>query len=355
MAIRINQIKDRFKETSLPIIYCNQVIAHDGIIFDGRSFCFDGTVKLIGKAFEPDCQIVEFKNNKLYPAKIYDHALSPQEEIYRAMTLGVRDYVRNNGFAQVVLGLSGGIDSAMVAAIAVDALGADNVLAIMLPSKFTSSSSINDACEVAVRLKIKLITIPINNILGSFINDFDGQVPLDETSITYQNLQSRIRGTILMAKANSSNSLLLTTGNKSEYATGYATIYGDMNGAFNPIKDIYKTELYEIAKYKNSLQNIFPDNILTKAPTAELAANQKDTDSLPPYEILDKILESYLEGGQNKAELSQQFDPKLVERVIRLIHNSEFKRRQAAPGVKVSSKNFEKDRRFPITNAYRDN
>lgn len=349
MAKRIKYAKQIFHETKTPIIYCNQALAQDGIIFDGRSFCFDGNLNIIGKAFSTNCQIIELKENKFYPEKKHNTPLDKNEEIYMVMVMGVQAYIQANGFSKVILGLSGGIDSAMVAAIAVDALGVDNVSALMLPSKFTSAESISDAYIIAERLKITLKSIAINDIVDCFTATMSNASSLNETSVTYQNLQARIRGTILMAEANNTNALLLTTGNKSEYATGYATIYGDMNGAFNPIKDIYKTELYELASYKN----ILPPNILTKAPTAELTPNQKDCDSLPKYTVLDRILEKYIEQNQSKEELYKQFKPELIEQVTRLVKNSEFKRRQSAPGVKISTRSFDKDRRFPITNSYR--
>jgi len=341
---RINIIKARFKETNLPIIYCNQLMAQDGIIFDGRSLCYDGQIKIIGKAFETDQQMVEFKDKQFTTSAPYSYLTDHNAEIYQAMVLGTQYYVRNNGFSKIILGLSGGIDSALVAVIAADALGAENVLAYMLPSQFTSSDSIEDAQELAEKLRIKLTTIKINEIVASFAKE----LAIEKNSITYQNLQSRSRGTILMAEANKHIALLLTTGNKSEYATGYATIYGDMNGAFNPIKDVYKTQLYEIAKYRN----IIPERILTKAPSAELAPEQKDSDSLPEYDILDQILYQYIEEDKSKEQLSQQFDSQIVNKVLKLIKNSEFKRKQSAPGVKISSRNFEKERRMPITNNY---
>lgn len=347
LEMRLQQVKQRFKETKIPIIYCNQARSQDGIVFDGRSFCFDSTMNIIGKAFEPSTTIVEFKNKKFYPHKNYNN-IPPMEEIYKAMIVGVRNYVLDNSFDKVILGLSGGIDSAIVAAIATEALGNKNVSAYMLPSKFTSLDSKEDALAVAKNLNINLTTIEINDIIDSFSNVLNTK----ETTIAYQNLQSRIRGTLLMAESNKNGALLLTTGNKSEYATGYATIYGDMNGAFNPIKDVYKTELYQIAHYINSLKEIFPERILTKAPSAELGFNQKDSDSLPEYPILDKILEQYIEFSKSTEEIFENFDQKTVKQVIKLVKNAEFKRRQSAPGVKISTKNFEKERRFPITNFY---
>lgn len=344
MIRRARQVKQIFKNTKTPIIYCNQISAQDGIIFDGKSFCFDGKLNIIGKAFEENVQLIELVGGKFYSNTSYNSPINPNEEIYRAMVLGVKSYVHENNFSKVILGLSGGIDSAMVAAIAVDALGASNVSAIMLPSKFTSKDSISDAKEIANRLNISLKTIAIDDAVECLTKTIN----VEETSIAHQNLQSRIRGTILMAESNKTGALLLTTGNKSEYATGYTTIYGDMNGAFNPIKDIYKTELYELARYKNAI----PQHLLTKAPSAELAPNQKDSDSLPDYTILDQILEQHIEYNHSQEELSKQFKPAIVEKVLKLVKNSEFKRRQAAPGVKISIKNFEKDRRFPITNHY---
>lgn len=347
---RISCVQKIFKDTNLPVIYCNQVHSQDGIVFDGKSFCFDSSLKIVGKAFEEDIQTIEIKNNKFITNVSYNPSYNFNEDVYLAMVSGTRSYITENGFKKVVLGLSGGIDSAMVAAITVDAIGSENVSAIMLPSKFTSKESIDDADKMAKILGISLKTIQIDGIVSSFVSSMNQNSEIKEESIAHQNLQSRARGVILMAESNRTNALLLTTGNKSEYATGYATIYGDMNGAFNPIKDIYKTELYDLAKYKN----IIPQNIINKAPTAELASNQKDSDSLPEYKILDQILKAHIELDKGFTELSEQFEPELVKRILKLVKNSEFKRRQSAPGVKISRRNFEKDRRYPITNHYID-
>jgi NAD+ synthetase len=342
---RIEKTEQIFKDTYLPILYCNQIAAQDGIVFDGNSFYLDGELNFIGKSFEENIQLIELKDNKFYPQITYAPPSSPYEDIYKAVVFGTRQYVRENNFSKVIIGLSGGIDSAMVACIATDALGAENVSAFMLPTKFTSEQSIIDAKKMAEILNISLKTIAIDEAVSCLLKAI-GEGNKD--SLMYQNLQSRIRGTILMAESNRTGALLLTTGNKSEYATGYATIYGDMNGGFNPIKDIYKTDLYELARYKN----IIPQSIMEKAPSAELAPEQKDSDSLPEYEMLDHILKLHIEQDQGSAELSQQFPVDIVSKVVRLVKNSEFKRRQAAPGVKISTKNFEKDRRFPITNHY---
>ena len=350
MSERIHIVKQRFKETPVPIIYCNQVLGHDGIVFDGRSFCYDGEVKIIGKAFELDQQLVEITNGKFKCSATYNLNINIYDEMFSAMVLGLRDYVQDNGFVKVILGLSGGIDSALVAVIAKQALGSNNVTAYMLPSKFTSRESIEDAEELAKNLGIVLKSIDIKEIFESFLATLSKDTPINKNSITFQNLQSRIRGTILMAKANENNSLLITTGNKSEYATGYATIYGDMNGAFNPIKDLYKTQLYSLVQHLNSTMSIIPERIITKAPSAELAPDQKDSDSLPEYPILDRIIEDHIENNLDKHDLLKKYDLELVQQVIKLVKNSEFKRKQSAPGVKLSKRNFEKDRRYPITN-----
>lgn len=342
---RIEQAKRVFADTSLPILYCNQIAAQDGITFDGNSFCFDGDLKFIGKSFEESAQIIELKNSKFHPCKTYNLP-SSYDNIYKALVFGTKQYVRENGFEKVILGISGGFDSAMVAAIAADAVGSKNVSSFMLPSKFTSQQSIIDAEQLAEILKISLKTIQIDDAFESLLKTIGS---IDSGSLAHQNLQARIRGTILMAESNRTGALLLTTGNKSEYATGYATIYGDMNGGFNPIKDIYKSNLYELAKYKQ----LIPQNILEKEPSAELSEGQKDSDSLPDYKILDQILKLYIEEDQPHEEISKNFPADLVMKVIKLVKNSEFKRRQSAPGVKISSRNFEKDRRMPITNHYK--
>ncbi len=353
MQERVSIVKQRFNETQVPIIYCNQALGHDGMVFDGRSFCYDGEVKVIGKAFETDQQLVEIVDNKFRGTTTYDLNLNIYDEIFDAMVLGLRDYVLGNGFTKVILGLSGGIDSALVAVIAQKAIGKENVTSYMLPSKFTSKESVEDAENIANNLNIIFKSIDISKIFESFLLTLDKDIPIKESSITFQNLQSRIRGTILMAKANETGSLLITTGNKSEYATGYATIYGDMNGAFNPIKDIYKTELYELVRHINKTMNVIPQRVITKAPTAELAPGQKDSDSLPEYPILDRIIEDHIENNLDQYELSKKYDSELVQRIVKMVRKAEFKRKQSAPGVKISKRNFEKERRFPITNLYK--
>jgi len=349
---RIKLVENRFKETQIPIIYCNQALGHDGIIFDGRSFLYDGELTIIGKDFDTNSTIINYTNNKFDASASYAKTNIPYDEIYKATILGVKDYVHDNGFNKVIIGLSGGIDSAIVSVIAAKALGEENVFCYMLPSKFTSDESLQDASLLAKNLGISLDSISIQKTVDELALALSANKKLDQKSITYQNLQSRTRGAILMALANDSNALLLTTGNKSEYATGYATIYGDMNGAFNPIKDLYKTEIFELAKYINSESEIIPDNIIKKEPSAELGVNQKDTDSLPDYDILDQILEQLIEQQKHPKSLYSKFDKNIIDKISTLLKNSEFKRQQSAPGVKISHMQFNKDRRFPITNFY---
>lgn len=374
LAARLDQAKARFAETNLTIIYCNQILGQDGIIFDGGSFIYHKEIKHIMSIFAEEACIVDIKiayssgapdiNIQTIENQQNNNPLILIEEdvIYGAMVLGLRDYISNNQFKSILLGISGGIDSALVALIAVDAIKAENVQLVMLPSEFTSQDSLQDAEQIAKNLATQYQVIPINNILKSAKNTISNITPL-----AHQNLQARIRGMILMTLANSSGSLLLTTGNKSENATGYATLYGDMCGGFNPIKDLYKTDLYKIAKFRNknlpkSIQvnnqatNIIVERIFTKAPSAELSLNQKDSDSLPEYELLDQILQLHIEQNLGRKEIiALGFEIVMVEKILLLVKNSEFKRRQSALGVKLSSCNFEKDRRYPITNNYNDN
>ncbi len=349
--LRQRQIEARYKEHNIPFIFCNQSHSQDGIIFDGQSFCYDGALSIVCNKFTQDDAIVAFEENG-FKCNRKKSVKNIDAEIYEATKFALKTYVQDNGFEKVILGLSGGIDSAIVATICASSIGGKNVTAYMMPSNFTSVESIDDAKILAKQLSIKLITIPINKILDEYVNSMSAQPSKKNQDLMYQNLQARIRGTMLMAEANKNNALLITTGNKSEYATGYATIYGDMNGAFNPIKDIYKTQIFALAKYINSISQIIPQNIIDKAPSAELAENQKDSDSLPEYKILDQILYQYIECNMPKKELYKNFEPAIVDKIIKLVKISEFKRRQSAPGVKISIRNFEKERRFPITNLF---
>ena len=369
---KINQrktiIEDRVTEIKIPFVYVNQFGGQDELVFDGSSLVINGNKEVVFEApsWEENTSVVEFNvSAKKFNDLPFEKAqLSDLENIYMAMVIGLRDYVAKNNFPGVILGLSGGIDSAFCAAVAVDALGKDKVNAYMLPSVYTSKNSLDDAKDCAKRLGIHLDSIPISNTFLSLEDSLEEIFKGLPTDITEENLQSRIRGTILMAISNKIGKMLITTGNKSEVSVGYSTLYGDMNGGFNPIKDIYKTELYTLANWRNlnvpknillTKKNIIPETIISKEPTAELRDNQKDSDSLPPYDQLDQILEGLVEYELSTNELEKKgFSRDEIKKVENLLYVSEYKRRQSAPGVKISLRNFGRDRRYPITNKYRD-
>ena len=369
---KINQrktiIEDRVTEIKIPFVYVNQFGGQDELVFDGSSLVINGNKEVVFEApsWEENTSVVEFNvSAKKFNDLPFEKAqLSDLENIYMAMVIGLRDYVAKNNFPGVILGLSGGIDSAFCAAVAVDALGKDKVNAYMLPSVYTSKNSLDDAKDCAKRLEIRLDSIPISNTFLSLEDSLEEIFKGLPTDITEENLQSRIRGTILMAISNKIGKMLITTGNKSEVSVGYSTLYGDMNGGFNPIKDIYKTELYALANWRNlnvpknillTKKNIIPETIISKEPTAELRDNQKDSDSLPPYDQLDQILEGLVEYELSTNELEKKgFSRDEIKKVENLLYVSEYKRRQSAPGVKISLRNFGRDRRYPITNKYRD-
>lgn len=346
------------KQIRKPFIYVNQVGGQDAIVFDGDSFVMneEGQEVVALSGFEEFGKI--FDSEKKYEALAPQNS-DPLKSIYSACVLGLRDYVQKNGFSKVMLGLSGGIDSALVAVMAVDALGSENVGVYALPSKFNSKTSMDDALDLAQKLGLKLEVISIERTFNTMLETLRDQRVSD---LAKENMQSRIRGNLLMAISNSNGALLLSTGNKSEMATGYATIYGDMCGAFNPLKDIYKTQVFALAKWRN--QNIamisrykkdelIANNIINKAPSAELREGQKDSDSLPEYDILDKILFGLIEEEKSILELKNQgFDENIVKKVAKLMHLSEYKRKQAVIGPKISTMSFDKDRRYPITNKY---
>jgi len=321
--------------TKLPIIYTHMVGGQDEIVFDGASFVLDAKGKLTASLPEFE-EIIAMPNALVKP-------LPKLESQFKAMVLGLRDYVRKTGFQRVVLGLSGGIDSALVAAIAAEALGGKNVRCIILPSKFSSQTSLNDAEACAKSLGVNYETINIEPAVQAFHTMLKDNFAGKTADATEENLQSRARGITLMASSNKHHELLLTTGNKSEMAVGYATLYGDMNGAFNPIKDLYKTEVFEVARWLGSI----PANIISKEPTAELRENQKDSDSLPTYDVLDGILRQLIEGRKVAHEV-QGFDAELVKKIARLVKNSEFKRKQAPMGVKLTACSFGKDWRYQV-------
>jgi len=366
---RLSVAVARVTESGLPLVYVNQVGGQDELVFDGASFVLNADRSM-------PVQLARFREAVVttrweraghgwvcasMPPAPLDEA---EHADYAACVLGLRDYVEKNGFAGVVLGLSGGIDSALCAAIAVDALGARRVRCVMLPYRFTAQESLDDAAQVAKALGVQYEIVPIAAAvegLEASLAPLLAGLPRD---VTEENLQSRARGTILMAISNKFGLMVVTTGNKSEMSAGYATLYGDMNGGFNPIKDLYKTEVYRLARLRNSWKPegalgpdgvVIPENIIVRPPTAELRENQKDQDTLPPYEVLDAVLERLVEREQPIADIvAEGFDRELVLRIDRMLNLAEYKRRQAAPGVKITLRNFGRDRRYPIVNRFRD-
>jgi len=343
------------REHRVPVVYCNLVGGDDELIFDGNSLAFDGSGNLLaqGAAFQEDLLIVELEGRA--PARPQTFQLQePAAALHDALVLGLRDYTRKCGFKSVVLGLSGGIDSAVTACLAVAALGSENVLGVSMPSQFSSKGSIEDARELAKNLGIRWEVVPIQDtfqtLKGSFKELFKG-LPEDTTE---ENIQARIRGTTLMALSNKFGHMLLTTGNKSELAVGYCTLYGDMNGGLGVIADVPKTMVYELARYINRQRQIIPESSLTKPPSAELRANQTDLDTLPPYDVLDAIVKRYVEEAKSAAEIVKEtgYDEKLVRDVVRKIDLNEYKRKQAPPCLRVTTKAFGVGRRVPIAQRY---
>jgi NAD+ synthase len=366
---RTNVAVARVKETGLPLVYLNQVGGQDELVFDGASFVLNGDATLAAQlpAWEERVEVVEMRRaNGAWRCEPASRAILEEREAaaYQACMLGLRDYVNKNGFPGVVMGLSGGVDSALVAALAVDALGPDRVHCVMLPYRYTSNVSLSDAAQCAKALGVKYDVVPIAPAVEGFLTMlgkmFAGRAP----DVTEENVQSRVRGTALMAISNKFGSMVMTTGNKSEMSVGYATLYGDMNGGFNPVKDLYKTEVYRLARWRNGQVpkggmgrsgEVIPQNILTRPPTAELRENQTDQDTLPPYEVLDDILACLVENEMPLKDIvARGHAVETVKKVERLLYLAEYKRRQAAPGVKISARNFGRDRRYPITNRFRE-
>lgn len=342
---RVNIAKARAQETSLPLFYINQWGGQDDLVFDGCSFYMNENGVITTQAPFFENSILDIQAKSKIPAT--DH--QSLNTLYKALVTGTRDYVRKNGFSQIVLGLSGGIDSALVACIAADALGANNVLAVMLPSRYTSDTSNDDAVTLAKNLKIQMDTLQIGDMHDTITRVIEPYMMHDKTGLTDQNMQSRIRGLTLMTIANASGRLVLSTGNKSEMATGYATLYGDMNGAYNPLKDVYKTLVYKIAAADARI----PRSIITKPPSAELKLDQTDQDSLPPYDILDQILNHLIEGEKSIEDcVKLGFSRDTVLDIQRKVFISEYKRRQSPPGPKITTKALGRDRRYPITNGF---
>jgi NAD+ synthase/NAD+ synthase (glutamine-hydrolysing) len=340
------------RKYQVPFLYVNQVGGNDDLVFDGRSCFFDSSGTLIarGRGFEEDLVIADLATPA--PAgSIAKDDFTPEAEIWQALTLGTRDYVHKCGFSSVLLGLSGGIDSGLVATVASQALGPENVLCVLMPSPYTSQASLEDAELLAHNLGVKTITISITEIMQSYDAKLAGPFSGLPADVTEENIQARIRGNLLMALSNKYGSILLTTGNKSELAVGYCTIYGDMSGGLAVISDVPKTFVYRLAEWLNSAtgREIIPARIMKKAPTAELRMGQTDQDTLPPYVVLDAILERYIEQHQSEEELlAQGFDASTVARVLCLVKNAEFKRRQAAPGLKVTDRAFGSGWRMPV-------
>lgn len=348
---RYEVIAQRAKETGLPIIYTNLVGGQDELVFDGASFVLngEGIVTQQLPSFTEALSFVDINHNQPLNAAI-SPKLSLEASVYNALKMGLADYVNKNGFPSVVLGLSGGIDSALTLAIAVDALGADRVKVVLMSSEFTSNMSVDDAIEMAKLIGVKYSQIPIKDLFELFREtlapEFD-DLPFDTAE---ENLQARIRGILLMALSNKFGSIVLTTGNKSEMAVGYSTLYGDMAGGFSLLKDVPKTLVYKLAEYRNNLSKVIPERIITRTPSAELRANQIDQDSLPSYEVLDAIMQSYVEDDLSRqAIIAKGFSEKDVNRVTNLIDHNEYKRRQAPVGVRITQRGFGKDRRYPIT------
>ena len=359
----------RVTESGLPLIYLNQVGGQDELVFDGASFVLnaDRSLGVTASGIRRKHHHVALDQGKVRGwrcAGPIASVVDGDKGDYAACVLGLRDYVNKNGFPGVLMGVSGGIDSALCAAIAVDALGADRVRGVMLPFRFTAQVSLDDAAKLASALGIRYDVLPIAQAVNGFEDILSGTFAGLPRDITEENLQARTRGTLLMAISNKTGMMVVTTGNKSEMSVGYATLYGDMNGGFNPIKDIYKIEVFRLSTLRNSWKpdgalgpagEVIPVNIITRPPTAELRENQTDQDLLPPYEILDAILERLVEREEPLASIvAAGFDREVVARIDRLLNIAEYKRRQAAPGVKVTRKNFGRDRRYPITNKFRD-
>jgi len=365
---RENVFSTAARRLNAPLLFCNQVGGQDELVFDGGSAAFDADGNVTARAplfqectlmtspgslgeFAPPSSI-ESSGRATSPAE--PNLLNPLGEVYEALKLGLRDYVEKNGFKKTVVAVSGGIDSALVLTLAVDALGADRVAAVTMPSQYSSNETLSDAGLIAANLGVEFHTIPIFPIFGKFTDELSKVWKSDEPGLAEENLQARIRGTLIMAMSNKNGWLVLTTGNKSEFATGYCTLYGDMAGGFAVIKDVPKTLVFDLCRWRNRQGVVIPPSTIERPPTAELRPDQKDSDSLPPYDVLDPILEAYVEKDMGiAAMIAAGFDEAAVRKAVRLVDLSEYKRRQGPPGIKITPKAFGRDRRMPITNRYR--
>jgi NAD+ synthase len=369
MDTRITLAAERVRDTGLPLMYVNQVGGQDELVFDGGSFVIDADQRVAVRLpfwREATCTTVWTRTDRGWTLAQSgaERTPDPPVQTYEALMIGLRDYVEKNNFPGVLLGMSGGIDSALTAAVAVDALGADRVLGVRLPSRFTSPGSLDDAEDCASRLGMRQVTLPIEDVVAAVSRALAPLFGDRAPDVTEENVQARVRGLLLMALSNKFGSMLLTTGNKSEMSVGYATLYGDMCGGYSVLKDLYKTEVYELARWRNGAvpdggrgpsAEVIPEPILTKAPTAELRPNQTDRDTLPDYEMLDAILRGLVEHERSVDELAAAgFARAEVSRIQNMLYAAEYKRRQAPPGVKTSSRNFGRDRRYPITNRFRE-
>lgn len=358
--LRETLLKQRVSESGLNMVYLNLVGGQDELVFDGGSLAMskNGAVDFYAPPFEEGLYLIEFsgRQDRFLPATATaSRAMSREESIYKALLLGVKDYVRKNGFIGAIVGLSGGIDSALTLCIAVDALGHEHVEAVMMVSRYTSAMSIEDAGNIAAGLNVKIHHLSIEPPFTGFtecLQPLFAGLPADTTE---ENIQARCRGVILMAISNKTGKLVLTTGNKSEMAVGYATLYGDMAGGFAPLKDISKTLVYALSRWRNRQGQVISQRVLERPPTAELRANQLDQDTLPPYAVLDPVLERYIELDQSPEDIVRAgFDGETVKKIVRMVDRNEYKRRQAAPGVRITQRAFGRDRRYPITSGYRE-
>lgn len=356
-AERERMLAERAKAAEVPVVYLNLIGGQDELVFDGASVVLaaDGTVIHRSPQFAEDRFIVDLAlgGESEVPCCVAD-LLEPTEEVYRALVTGLGDYCRKNGFDNVVIGLSGGIDSALTATLAADALGGANVWGVTMPSRFSSEGSVSDSSALAANLGLRFDEIAMDDIFSEFLDALAPAFAGTEFGVAEENIQSRIRGALLMALSNKHGPMVVATGNKSEMAAGYATLYGDMAGGFAVLQDVFKTLVFELARWRNRHGEVIPWATIEKPPSAELRSNQKDTDSLPPYEVLDAILERYIEDDMGPAEIiADGFEAELVRRVARMVDRNEYKRRQGAPGVKITTKAFGRDRRLPITNHFR--
>jgi NAD+ synthase (glutamine-hydrolysing) len=354
---REEMLSARARAAQVPVVYVNLVGGQDELVFDGASVIIDahGTVLHRSPQFLEDLFVVEVPVGDT-PGSVGDVAplLDPTEEIYRALVTGLGDYCRKNGFTDVVLGLSGGIDSALTAAIAADALGGEHVWGISMPSRYSSEGSVTDSKALAANFGLRFDVIPMDEIFASYLDALEPVFEGTEMGVAEENIQSRIRGALLMAVSNKHGPMVVATGNKSEMAAGYATLYGDMAGGYAVLKDVFKTVVFDLARWRNRNGEMIPQNTIDKPPSAELRPDQKDSDSLPEYALLDAVLERYIEDDLGPDEIiAEGFDPEVVRWTARLVDRNEYKRRQAAPGVKITTKAFGRDRRLPITNHYR--